>query len=95
MLNKRLYLIVFFALFSSLFSSSGEAQDNLPSPVFAVVIGGEIYIYGLSDTPVQVENLPHQGISDLLWSPDHTTLAYILRDIAYQPQLEVVTVRTN
>lgn len=64
------------------------AAQDVGQP-FTAVQDGNIYIYGVGDSPVLVNNPPNKGFGTINWNPDGTKLTYIMYDEQYRTVLMV------
>lgn len=69
-------------------AAAGMALAQSPGADFAAVAGGQLSIY-TADGTATVNNPTNRGVSNLVWSPDGSKLAYILADENFQARVMV------
>ncbi|MBC8170474.1 MAG: hypothetical protein H7X77_02340 [Anaerolineae bacterium] len=68
-----------------------QAQSDIPFS-YAAVVDGQLWVYPVGETPIQIETPDARLINNLTWSPDGSLLAYIVFDENYESKLLVTHV---
>jgi hypothetical protein len=90
MKHFRIWAMIAFVLLVML-GTTVQAQQDISSP-YAVVVDGDLWVYGVGDEPVMVLEGTQGGFSSIVWSDDGTKLAFLRYNEDYSVSLFVADI---